>query len=226
MKRENLKIYKCFLLTILIVTSNSCIIDEFKFNDIKLKDDWEMEVVIPLLTGQFEFKDLVYDWSDGIPAINNQSTSLLFSNKSTLEIPTQLLFEPAIIIDSLIFLINGDDYLEKAAFKYIVNNGSPLPLNIKMHFFDSASPNKKGPEFLPPSFGEGTITENSVTPLSTTQNLELNSEQLLSFKRSNRIEISTWFSTGNSGISLDSLSAHYPIHLSIVLTGTMQNEYE
>lgn len=221
MKTNLLKTVFLFLPIFILLILNSCRTDEFNFSDIKIKDDWAMQVVVPLLSGDFEFVDLVYDWSEPLPPVADNTTIFALSQDSVLTLPTNEIYRPSIIIDSLVFLINGDDYLQNGTLKYIVENGAPLPLNFQMYFYNSHNSLQKGPAFLPPPFNAA----NNGKPAKSEFTLEMTAEQLYSFKQSNRIEISTWFENDKPMVAKN-YNGLLPVHISVVFNGTVKNDYK
>lgn len=214
------------MLSCVFIVVNSCILKEFKYDEITLEDDWGMQIVSPLFYGDLEFKDLVHDWKSLIVNPAETVIQLKFSGDSVINFPERLIFEPAAVIDSFNFLIDGDDYISDAAFKYKVTNGSPFPLNLQIRFFDKYFPGSKGPAILPPAFPAANLENGNLAPVTTEYTLPLTSEQLDSFKKGNRVEFVTWFDPANSSFSADTLSAHYPISLSIILTGIVHGYYQ
>ncbi|HKI87652.1 MAG TPA: hypothetical protein VKA38_01410 [Draconibacterium sp.] len=227
MNRFFKRIIKWGFVTGILLLFQSCILKEFKFNEIKLSNDWEMQLGSPLFYGNLEFKDLVYDWKEpvqintGEPVVNLQ-----FSSDSVIDFPTRLIYEPSAIIDSFNFLIEGDDYLSQASFKYLVTNGSPFPLYLQLRFFEKHSSAAKSPAILPPAFPAAQLENGSLIPVKTEYTLPLTTSQLESFKRGNRIQFVTWFNKAATGFNPDTLSAHYPVELSIVLSGIVHGYYQ
>ncbi|MCD6353931.1 MAG: hypothetical protein J7L95_00125 [Prolixibacteraceae bacterium] len=204
----------------------SCIVDEFRFNEVKLSNNWQMDVIAPLFYGHFKFIELVHD-SEPVVAVPNESkTTFISPGGSSSSIPTRLIFEPASVIDSFNFLIEGEDYLKSAKFTFTVTNGSPFPLNLRMYFFEKKKPETKGPPFSPPVFAAGQLSADSIVPVTTINELVFTTEQLKSFKSSNRMEFDTWFDPASGTFNPDTLKADYPIDISIVLTGKIINHYE
>ncbi len=214
-----------FFIPGLIFILPSCILNEFRFNDVSLKDDWKMEIISPLFTGNFTFKDLVDDWNT-VPDSSGEPSVVIVSVSDTVTVPLNIIYEPAVIIEGFNFLIEGDEYLSEAALNYTVVNGSPFPLNFQMYFYEKEKPTEKGPAFLPPAFAAGNWDNDSVTPMKTAYSLVLTQEQLESFKSGNRIDFSTWFDSPEPGIPTDTIRADYPVEISIILTGIIHRKYE
>jgi hypothetical protein len=226
MKRVFRQIRFLGILTGTFIILHSCILKEFNFNENKLDTDWDMHMMSPLFYGDMEFKDFVYDWKSPIVANSFEPTiQLKYAADSSIIFPTKLIFEPATIIDDFNFLIEGDDFLSQAALKYIVTNGSPYPLNLQMRFFEKQSSAAQSPAILPPAFPAAKIENGGITPVKTEYTLPLTADQLESFKMGNRVEFVSWFEEV-PGFNPDTLSAHYPIQLSIVLSGIAHGYYQ
>lgn len=205
------------IITGILFILHSCILKEFNFSENKLDSDWETQLMFPLFYGEMEFKDFIYDWKSP-PIINpsDQIVHLEFGSDSIIPFPKQQIFTASTIIDSFNFLVEGEDYINKATFKYIVTNDSPFPMHLRMFFFDKHSSSDQSVEITAgpfPAFTEGYETS-----------LSLDDIQLGDFKAGNRVEFVSWFDDV-PGFNPDTLSAHYPIHLSIVLFGTAHAYY-
>ena len=197
---------------------HSCILKEFNFNENKLDTDWDMQLLVPLFYGDLEFKDLIYDWKSPVTYNTSEPTvELAFAPDSSITFPTSVFYEPATIIDAFSFLIEGDDYLSQAGFNYKVTNESHYPLFLQMRFFDKNSTAAQNPKIIAGPF----------PPLTDDYELQvqLNQEQLESFKAGNRIEFVSWFE-GVPGFNPDTISARNPIQLSIVLSGVAHGYYQ
>lgn len=204
---------------------NSCIIDEFRFGRMHLKDDWNMELVMPLFYGNLDFKDLIY--LNGIAgSTEGEINYLKVNDDSVLAIPTLLIYEPHAFIDSFNFLIEGDDYLTYVRFDFEVTNGSPLPLRLGLRFFEKHYPDLKGPLILPPAFDAGKFVDGKVIPVSDSHEWIFQEEELTSFKRANRIEFIAWFEPSANIQPGDTLLADYPLEISIRFTGVVEDQYE
>ena len=209
-----------------VLIFQSCILKEFKGELVHLKKDWEMEIIVPMFYGEFQFGDLVHDW-DTIPENKNEPVTVLkFSPDSFITIPTRMIFEPAVIIDGFNFLIDGDDYVSSADFIYTVNNSAPFALNFGMRFYEKISPEEKGPVILPPSFDKGFCENSTFSSAETEYTIPLSGEQLESFKAANRIEFSSWFEIPDTDQHFDTLTATQPIKISVVFSGKIHGEYQ
>ena len=221
---RNIRFWGVLLSTILLL--QGCILKEFNFKENKLDTNWDLQLLFPLFYGDLEFKDFIYDWKSPITVNPGDSTVVLeYKADSVITIPSQIIFEPATIIDAFNFLIEGDNYLSKAALKYTVTNGSPYPMFLQLRFFDKSSSADQSPAILPPAFPAAKRDNGILIPEKTEYTLELTPEQLTSFKMANRVEFVSWFEKV-PGYNPDTLSAHYPIQLSIVLSGVAHGYYQ
>ena len=197
---------------------HSCILKEFNFSENKLESDWDMQLLVPLFYGNLEFKDFVYDWKSPLVINSAEPTvKMEFSADSIISFPVQQIYEPATIIDSFNFLIEGDDYISEIVFNYTVTNESPFPMYLQMRFFEKSSSADQSPEIVAGPFPALTA--------EYTYSLQLTDSQSESFKTGNRIEFVSWFEKESEAIP-DTLSAHYPINLSIVLSGIANAYYQ
>lgn len=221
-----LKKYRYFIfLSFAVLLFQLCKTDEFKFSEITIKEDWGIKIITPLFTGKgMEFRDFVYDWKKPIPNLPGQKTVLDYSNAPDKTIPTQLIFEPSVIIDSFPFYIQGAYSLAEIELEFTVTNSSPFPLNLQLQFFNKSNPNKLGPPVLPPAFLEADFTQMPEKPLTSFQSVKFDSLQILSFMNGDRVKFTSWFNTNNFIDQNDTISAHYPIDVSIVLTGLLQGK--
>lgn len=220
------KKYRYFIfLTFAVLLFQSCKTDEFKFNEITIKEDWGIKIITPLFIGNgMEFRDFVYDWYKPIPNLPGQKTVLDYSNAPDKLIPTQLIFEPSAIIDSFPFYIQGPYSLGEIELEFTVTNSCPFPLNLQLQFFNRSNPNKLGPPVLPPAFSEADFTMLPQKPSNSVRSVKLDSLQILSFMNGDRIKFTSWFDSNNFINQNDTISAHYPIDVSIVIIGLVQGE--
>ena len=225
MKISIRNILALFYIIIFVFLSNSCILDEFKFDEIHLKDEWKIEVIAPLFYGNLSFKDLVHDWKNIDIKEGEKVVTLQFSDELT-KIPLRYIYEPVMIIKGFNFLIEGQNYLNEVEFVYTVSNGSPFPLNFQMNFYDKNNLSEIGPAIVPPSFTPGSFQNGAVLPVETVASLKLNTEQLMSIKKSNRINFTTWFEEPENKLNTDTLWANYPIKITIVFKGVLDSEYD
>lgn len=204
---------------------SSCILKEFKFEDVHLKENWDLGIITPLFHADFDFGDLIHDW-ENIEIREGEKLIYLKSQGQTIAIPERYIYDPTEIIDTFNFLIDGEDYLTDGEFIYTVSNGSPFPFHFQMNFFDKNKPDKIGPAILPSVFTSGNISDDTIVPGVTESSLKLTIEQLLSFKNSNRIRFTTWFDPPNQFFNTDSIEAEYPIQITIVFKGAVDSDYE
>lgn len=216
-----------FFLFFLVVVFHSCKIDEFKFGEISTKEDWAIDVISPLFVGNgMEFRDFVYDWKKKIPTAPAPFTVLKYSNDKYKTIPTQLIFSPSTVIDSFPFYIQGKYSLTAVELIYTVSNGCPFPLNLQMQFYDKEKPNNLGPVILPAAFNAANVEVSPETPEISTISVKLDSLQLLSFNKSDRVKFTSWFDRTDFIDQNDTIWANYPIDISIVLIGVVQGKNE
>ncbi len=214
------------LVILSVVLIDSCKIDEFKFNELRIKEDWRAELVVPMFYGSMEFRDFITDWyryNDQI-AIDEPQTTLKYNNGSYQVIPTGLIFEPSVVIDSFPLLIQGNYELDSVTLRFDVINTSPYPLNFKLQFYNKLDSLKTGMQVVPEVFDAGIINGSIIEPVKTERYVNLNSPQLQCFNNSNRMRLTSWYS--QNGYSKDTLSAHYPIEVSIVLLGEIKGKNE
>ncbi len=212
------------ILLAMVFAFNSCLLDEFKVDGIRMKEDWNMNVVFPLFRGNLEFKDLVDDWDTLVFQDGEQASLLKFSNDSLLTIPSRIIFEPVTVIDSLSFLIDGNYSLSSISLEYTVSNACPFPLNFQMRFFDKINPVQLSPPVLPPPFLSANFNGIDFIPVETTHVVALTNEQVQSFATSNRVEFTTWFNPSDLINTTDTFLANYPVGISIVLYGVAQRK--
>lgn len=203
----------------------SCKTDEFKIGEIKIKEDWGIKIITPLFTGQgMEFRDFVHDWKKPVPNLPGDITVLDYSNAPDETIPTQLIFDHSAIIDSFPFYIQGAYRLTEIELEFTVTNGCPFPLNLQLQFYNKSSPNQLGSPVVPKAFPEGDFTHSPEKPLTSVQSFKLDSLQILSFMNGDRVKFTSWYNTTDYINQNDTISAHYPIDVSIVLIGIAQGE--
>jgi len=220
----NIKRY-FFVLLLSVSIFQSCKTDEFKFGEITIKEDWDVDVISPLFTGKgIEFRDFIYDWKKTIPNLPGNTTILEYSTDSCVQIPTQLIFDQSAVIDSFPFYIQGSYLLSKVDLEFTVINSCPFPLNLKLEFFSKSNPNKLGPAIVPQSFYEANFQLSPVVPDTTIHRISLDSLQLESFNNSDRMKFTSWFEPTYFINQNDTISAHYPVDISIVLIGVVQGK--
>ncbi len=206
---------------------HSCKTDEFKFGEIAIKEDWAIDVVSPLFIGNgMEFRDFVFDWKKNIPNTPAPFTVLEYENNKYKTIPTNLIFSPSTVIDSFPFYIQGSYSLASVTLVYTVKNGCPFPLNLQMQFFDKEEPDILGPVILPPSFDAANFDVFPVIANTSTQSITLDPSQLMSFNNSDRVKFTSWYNENDFINQNDTISAHYPIDISIVLIGVVKGKDE
>lgn len=222
----NIKSY-FFVLILSVFIFQSCKTDEFKFSEITLKDDFGVKIITPIFSGndksghKMEFRDFIHDWSKPIGIPSGPQTVLQYSDSTFKTIPTGLIFDPSSIIDSLQFLIQGNYSLKDVELVFKVTNSCPFPLNLQLQFINQ---NVVGPPVLPPAFNGADFNQLPVTPVTTVHSVPLDSLQLQSFTFSKRLRLSSWYNQNNFINQNDTLYAHYPIDVSIIMIGTVQTK--
>lgn len=224
-----LKKYTVFLSIILIVfLFNSCKTDEFKFNEITIKEDWGINLVMPLFTGKdknanvMEFRDFIHDWKTAVPDLPGTKTVLDYMNSPDITIPTSLIFDSSTIIDSFHFDVQGIYKLSDVTMQFTVSNSCPFPLHLQLQFFNKRNAANLGPPVLPPAFNGADFGKNPVTPVTTVQSIKLDSFQIQSINNGNRVKFSSWFDKTDFIDKNDTVYAHYPIEVLIVVIGKFQ----
>lgn len=228
-----LKKYLYLLLVIIyVLLFQSCKTDEFKFDEITIKEDFGVKIITPMFSGKdkqgnvLEFRDYIHDWKKPIPDNSNPFTVLQYSNGTFKTIPTRLIFDPSVIIDSLEFLIQGRYSIEEIELVFIVANSCPFPLNLQLQFLVRNGLNNTVPPVSPPPFPEADFSLIPVNPVTTIHTVRLDSLQTKNFIDSKNIKLTSWFDQTNFINQNDTLSAHYPIDLSIALIGFVKKTNE
>jgi hypothetical protein len=173
-----------------------------------------------------EFRDFVYDWKKKIPNSPAPFTVLEYSNEKYRTIPTQLIFSPSAVIDSFPFYIQGKYSLTAVELVFTVSNGCPFPLNLQMQFFGKENPDDLGPVIQPGPFEAANFEVSPEIPKTSTLSVQLDSLQLISFNNSDRMKLTSWYDRTDFINQRDTISAHYPINVSVVLIGVVQGENE
>lgn len=216
-----------FVLAILLFIFQSCKTDEFKFSEITVKEDFGVKIITPIFSGndktghRTEFRDFIHDWSKPIGDTSGPQTVLRYTDNRFKTIPTRLIFDQSSIIDSLQFLIQGNYTIKEAELVFKVTNSCPFPLNLQIRFINQ---NIVGPPVLPPAFDGANFNQTPVVPVTTIHTVRLDSVQLQNFTLSKRFRLSSWYDQNNFINQYDTLSAHYPIDVSIVMIGTVQTK--
>ena len=223
------KKYSIYLTIILIVIFfNSCKTDEFKFDEIALKEDWGINLVLPLFTGKdkssnvLEFRDFIHDWKTPVPNLPGTKTVLDFENSPDITIPTDIIFDSSVIIDSFHFDVQGIYKLSELTMQFTVSNSCPFPLNLQLQFFNKRNTANLGPPILPPAFNGADFGKTPVTPVNTVHSIKLDSVQINSINNGNRVKFSSWFDETDFILKNDTINAHYPIEVLIVVVGKFQ----
>jgi hypothetical protein len=219
--------YFVSLLFVLLLL-HSCKTDEFKFDEIKIKEDWGINLTMPLFNGKdkngnvLEFRDFIHDWKEPVPNLPGTTTVLDYENSPDKTIPSSLIFDSSTIIDSFHFDVQGIYKLSELTFQFTVINSCPFPLNLQLQFFNKNNTNNLGPPVLPPAFAGANFGETPVKPLTTKYSLKLDSLQIQSINNSNRVKFKSWFDKTDFINQNDTIYAHYPIEVLIVVIGKFQ----
>ncbi len=215
-----------FVIVPVFLLTNSCKVDEFKWNDLGIKEGWSTKIVVPLFYGNMEFKDFITDWNtyDNAFTVGEPLTTLKYKTEYYPVIPTDLIFTPSIIIDSFPLLIQGNYELDSISLEFIVSNSSPYPLNLELLFFNKLDKTPTGQPVSPDSFDAGEINGNSFDSVQNKHKVDLTPEQIKNFNNGNRVQFTSWYT--NNGFVKDTLSAHYPVEVSIILLGAIKNKNE
>jgi len=218
----------CFLIIFTILLFNSCITDEFKFDEITIKEDWGLNLIMPLFNGKdkngnmLEFNDFIHDWKTEIPDLPGTKTVLDYVNSPDITIPTSLIFDPSTIIDSFHFDIQGVYKLSEITLQFTVTNSCPFPLNLQLQFFNKNNTANLGPPVLPPAFTNANFSKTPVVPSTTVHSITLDSLQIQSVNNGNRVKFSSWYDKTDFINQNDTIYAHYPVDVLIVVIGKFQ----
>lgn len=199
----------------------SCITDEFRIKDLSVKEDFEITIITPLFSGNLEFRDFIHDWKEPVPDLPGPKVVLDYTDSADVTIPVELIFDKSVVIDSFPFLIQGSYEFSQIDLIFTVENGCPYPLNLEMFFYEKNDGPEDGPAFYPKTFSAADFSQFPVIDVISTDTLELSQSQLTWFKKGKFIRFNAWYN--NNGFQLgDSISAQYPINVSIVLTGKVK----
>lgn len=221
-----------FFLFFSVLLFQSCKTDEFKFDEITVKEEFGVKIIAPLYTGKdksgniLEFKDFIRDWKKNISDPTGPFTVLQYSNNSYITIPSRLIFDPSVIISDLELSIQGNYRLSDIELVFTVSNSCPFPLNLQLQFLVNNSMNNIVPPISPLPFNEADFTQMPVIPFTTVHLMKLDSLQVRNFNDSKSIKLTSWYDETNFINQNDTLSAHYPIDLSIVLIGVVHPRNE
>ena len=225
--RKNTYLY---YLVLLILIFSGCKTDEFKFNELTVKDDFRLKLKTPLYSGKdktgdiLEFADFIHNWYNPIRVDTTQPLTVLeYKNSDPVTIETQLIFTPSDIIDSLAFLIDGEYDMDSIELVFNVSNSCPFPLNTEIRFIQNGV---AGPAILPPPFDGADFSQSPVQPVTTIHGVLLDSLQSKSLMESKRLKLTAWYNQTDFIQENDTLSAHYPIDYSIVLIGQVKAKHD
>jgi len=227
MRKNLLKHISFIFLIAFLFFGSSCITDEFKFSELTVKEDWDVEIISPLFKGEnMEFRDFIYDWKKPIPGLPGTKTVLDYTNGLFVSIPTQLIFVHSAVIDSFPFYIQGGYSFTEVILEFNVSNGCPMPLNLLFHFFDRNTPQGIGTAIQPAAFAEADFSKNPPVPKLTTQKIVLDSAQVQVFNISDRMRLTSWFGDNGFVNTHDTLSAKYPVNVNVILYGKIKAKNE
>lgn len=214
----------CFLFTLIIL--NSCIFEEFKFENVRLKDEWEIEVISPLFFGTWNLNDLLLEKYD-LPQNNNDiKYNVLFPGDSVKQITEKSLLQNTSVIDSFNFYIDGEDYLKNAALIFEVENEIPLDFVLQIRFYNKSKISDAGATFSPKLFSSAEIQNGILQTILTKDTLVFNNNQLEVFKESDRVEFTTRFLLPDAENKSEQLFAQSEIKFSISVKGLINREYD
>jgi len=228
MERFTIKYFYCFLIISIIILFNSCKTDEFKFDEITLKEDWGMNLIMPLFNGKdkngnvLEFRDFIHDWDTPVPHLPGPKIVLDHLNSDDKTIPASIIFDPSVIIDSYHFDVQGIYKLSEITLQFTVSNSCPFPLNLQLECFNKNNTNNPGRPVLPPAFDGANFEQLPLKPLTTTYKIKLDLPQIQSINYGNRVKFTAWFDKTDFINQKDSIYAHYPIEVLIVVIGKFQ----
>jgi len=217
-----------YFLLLSVLLFQSCKTDEFKFDEITVKEGFGVKIIAPLYTGKdkngdiLEFKDFIRDWKKPIADPSGPFTVLKYSDDSYKTIPTRLIFDPSVIINDLELSIKGNYTFGEIELIFTVSNSCPFPLNLQLQFLVSNSLNNTVPPISPPPFNEADFSQIPVLPVVKAWSVNLDSLQLKNFNDSKSIRLTSWYDETIFINQNDTLWAHYPIDVSIVMIGVVQ----
>jgi hypothetical protein len=217
------KVRNIGILFVLLFTGTlvSCITDEFRVKDLSIKEEWEIAIITPLFSGNLEFHDFIHDWKEPIPDLPGPKVVLDYTDSADVTIPVELIFDKSVVIDSFPFLIQGSYEFTAVELTFTVENSSPYPLNLILNFYEKKEWGNFGPDVQPPPFNAANFSQSPVQPVVTTHKLELTQDQLIWFKEGKCVLFRAWYNNNEFQLG-DSISAQFPIKVSIVLTGKVK----
>ena len=221
-KVRNIRI---IILLLLAFNMFSCITDEFRVKDLSIKEEWEIAIITPLFSGNLEFRDFIHDWKVPVPDLPGPKVVLDYTDSTDVTIPVDLIFDKSVVIDSFPFLIEGSYEFAQVDLIFTVENGCPYPLNLELFFYEKNDGAEDGPAFYPKPFAAADFSQLPVNSIISTDTIKLSQSQLTWFKKGKLIRFNAWYD--NNGYQLgDTISAEYPINISIVLTGKVKSKQD
>lgn len=222
MTGRSLKMNVLIQLSALVLLAQSCITDEFRVKDIAFDPEWEIGIVTPVFSGNLEFRDFIHDWKIPIDPKPGDWITLDFKDSTDLDIPVGILYDKSAVIDSLQFYIQGSYQFSAVDLVFTVENSSPLPLNLEMYFFKKKEYINFGPAIAPEPFPEANFSKLPVIPQKTVNTVSLSVAQLAYLIDGNRVRLVSWYGNNSFVNNNDTLSAHYPVNISITLVGKVK----
>lgn len=222
MKFTSVRNNTLIVMAALVFLMQACITDEFRAKDISIDGDWEIGIVTPIFSGQLEFRDFIHNWYLPVPQVPAPDVVLDYNDKPDVPIYAEMIFDKSAVIDSFPFYIQGRYQFTAVDLVFTVENGSPFPLNLELFFYEKREFYNFGPAISPPPFQEAEFNNTPVIPAKTIETVSLSDAQLAYFIKGNRVKLDSWFNRNDFILHNDTLSAHYPIHVSVVLVGKVK----
>jgi hypothetical protein len=223
---KNRKVFKKFkfLVILLIFLSVSCKIDEFKWNELGIKEGWSTNVAVPLFQGNLDFKDFITDWYEYEDnySFDDPLTVLEYDEYYHRTIPTSLIFDHSVIMNDFPLLIQGNYSIDDITMEFNVTSASPYPLNLELLFYNKLDTIPTGQPIVPESFDAGIMNGDNIDSKNTVRRVLLTPEQIDQYNAGNRVRLISWYT--NNGFAKDTLSARYPIEVSIIVLGAIKNK--
>lgn len=222
MRSTSVKYSNLMGLAAMVLLMQACITDEFRVKDISIDEDWEIGIVTPIFTGELEFRDFIHNWYMPVPIVPPPYVVLDYENQNDVLIPPEIIFDQSAVIDSFPFYIQGRYQFIDIDLVFTVENGSPFPLNLELFFYEKREFYNFGPPVAPRPFPEADFSQLPVIPVITKDTVSLSDAQLAYIVKGNRVKLDSWFDNNDFILHNDTLSAHYPINVKIVLIGKVK----
>ena len=210
-------------LAAMLLLIQSCITDEFRVKDTSIDEAWEISIVTPIFLGELEFRDFIHNWYLPVPLVPAPDVVLDYNDdKPDVLIQSEMIFDKSAVIDSFPFYIQGRYQFTEVKLIFTVENGSPFPLNLELFFYEKREFGNFGPAIDPQPFREADLSQIPAIPANTIDTVSLSNAQLAYIVRGNRLKLDSWFNRNDFIQNNDTLSAHYPVNVSIVLIGKVK----